>query len=977
MATGSSLGPIVFGRSVFGPDLPRELGPATDLCRVHPLADGSALTFFGAHSGPTQTRDGGGGLWLLRDQMGFERHAANCSVEAWFFQETSDIHHLIAHPSKRAAFALGQYGSVMLVDDYSELNWKSALPEFSRFFWLHGGPARAVAGMHLLVAYEASDGNVRVTALDEDGDPVWTWRGQQWARLRTMQAYPSGALLVTSEAAIFLDRQGQEVWRYAAPPNGWSPEIAPARPDDRYAWLRYLASPSAGHRIAALELATGASTAWSIDSSMSLAVGRSDGSAVVFDWQGFSQGSDELLLARPDGSLQAVMPELSAEHAIVTLHRDSRGVVAAGLGAQTHSLHALDAQLQPQWSVTRRDEEGLFASRLQLAGNASRVCLLSNTRVNASALECFDRSSGQPLFAPLTWTGLQPHLHPQVDQGIEWIYRSADPPGVLVRRRVNLNGVLLESDPDVIGSLNANLRQIHDILHSPAGHTLIHYSEQGAQGWIGGERLAILPPNHQTGQPFPTISLPEQFSSWAAAGGYAARRFAMNHAHVAILGPTESGQGLSVLDMSSGARLWRREFELGDEQMEFHVHPQGSDWMVAMLDLSQLRLSRLAAADGVPLFDVRHMISQHTREPGLNRLELDALLLSDERATAVVTARAAGTRVLWFDNDSGEFLGAAMDPLIPARSWVARTGQEPGQLVLAGQAAHPEWPASALVQLGLESRRPLENPDPQQFAGAWFNPATTGQGWFIDVLDGVNKIFGAWFTFDQWPASDASGLRWYTMLGDLPGPDGVASLDLFGNTCGSFDAGPPTSAQLMGRVTMWLNPAGGLQMALQWLREPGTEWEEVRDTVLLDLIAGQIPGQPGGIQHWFDPAIAGQGLLLGRPLDDIGPFTAAWFTYDLPASRNDLGCQHWFTAFGPPSDEPQAGRQARLLQTFGGGMDGRPTRNTVEVGDIRLTPLSCDQLLFEYEFDYSEFAGPYAGLNGQRVLQTADNCPPP
>jgi hypothetical protein len=39
-------------------------------------------------------------------------------------------------------------------------------------------------------------------------------------------------------------------------------------------------------------------------------------------------------------------------------------------------------------------------------------------------------------------------------------------------------------------------------------------------------------------------------------------------------------------------------------------------------------------------------------------------------------------------------------------------------------------------------------------SGAWFNPDTVGQGFFVDVLPDTDLVFMSWFTYDTAPPGD-------------------------------------------------------------------------------------------------------------------------------------------------------------------------------------------------------------------------------
>lgn len=70
--------------------------------------------------------------------------------------------------------------------------------------------------------------------------------------------------------------------------------------------------------------------------------------------------------------------------------------------------------------------------------------------------------------------------------------------------------------------------------------------------------------------------------------------------------------------------------------------------------------------------------------------------------------------------------------------------------------------------------------------GAWFDPDTSGQGFFIDVhsdSEGEEFIFVSWFTYGD---ATTSGQRWLTAQGNFEGS--IAEIDIYESTGGSFDA---------------------------------------------------------------------------------------------------------------------------------------------------------------------------------------------
>lgn len=73
--------------------------------------------------------------------------------------------------------------------------------------------------------------------------------------------------------------------------------------------------------------------------------------------------------------------------------------------------------------------------------------------------------------------------------------------------------------------------------------------------------------------------------------------------------------------------------------------------------------------------------------------------------------------------------------------------------------------------------------------GAWFNPATVGQGLFFDIIPSQGVLFAAWFTYE---ADDGAVLpeganerRWFTLQGPYEG--GTANVDVLLACGGVFD----------------------------------------------------------------------------------------------------------------------------------------------------------------------------------------------
>lgn len=83
---------------------------------------------------------------------------------------------------------------------------------------------------------------------------------------------------------------------------------------------------------------------------------------------------------------------------------------------------------------------------------------------------------------------------------------------------------------------------------------------------------------------------------------------------------------------------------------------------------------------------------------------------------------------------------------------------------------------------------------------AWYNPATSGQGFFITVFPDLNSVFLAWFTYDtERPDPSVTsnlgepGHRWVTGYGEFSGNSALLDVEL--TTGGVFNAASPQPTQ--------------------------------------------------------------------------------------------------------------------------------------------------------------------------------------
>lgn len=93
----------------------------------------------------------------------------------------------------------------------------------------------------------------------------------------------------------------------------------------------------------------------------------------------------------------------------------------------------------------------------------------------------------------------------------------------------------------------------------------------------------------------------------------------------------------------------------------------------------------------------------------------------------------------------------------------------------------------------------------QGISGAWFNPATSGQGILFDIEPNTEFIFGAIFTYDTAAAAKlgAPEHRWLTVQGNYSGDS--AELPIFLTSGGVFDQPTATTTAPIGTATVTFN----------------------------------------------------------------------------------------------------------------------------------------------------------------------------
>lgn len=133
-----------------------------------------------------------------------------------------------------------------------------------------------------------------------------------------------------------------------------------------------------------------------------------------------------------------------------------------------------------------------------------------------------------------------------------------------------------------------------------------------------------------------------------------------------------------------------------------------------------------------------------------------------------------------------------------------RVGQFPMQRVIPGSGNTCEDKSGITIE-ALDINAGMD--------GSWFEPATSGQGFFVDSFpdpEGGDFIFVSWFTYGD---DTASGQRWLTAQGNFVGP--TAEINVFETNGGSFDDPTPPSTVKVGTMSIDFTDCANAELSYQ------------------------------------------------------------------------------------------------------------------------------------------------------------------
>lgn len=281
--------------------------------------------------------------------------------------------------------------------------------------------------------------------------------------------------------------------------------------------------------------------------------------------------------------------------------------------------------------------------------------------------------------------------------------------------------------------------------------------------------------------------------------------------------------------------------------------------------------------------------------------------------------------------------------------------------------------------------------------GMWYEPQTSGQGFAVEVLPdllapGTGMVQITWFTFDE-VAGGAERQRWYTLGGPVASGQTQASLTIYRNTGGNFDAPPRTMEQPVGTATLSFDSCTSGQLTYNF-----TDGSGRASTIPLTRLMPDVLCSKPTIDveyylrtwfdysgNWYNAPTSGQGLTF-----EVNPHNGlvffGWATYAPNGAAAGTAGQRWYT--GQSIIDKQSARAVlvlgqpfavQLYETTIGVFDATapsgPT--TAKVGTATLTFDSCETATLGYSFVGGSSNGSAGTISLTRVSPLPRVCPGP
>lgn len=269
--------------------------------------------------------------------------------------------------------------------------------------------------------------------------------------------------------------------------------------------------------------------------------------------------------------------------------------------------------------------------------------------------------------------------------------------------------------------------------------------------------------------------------------------------------------------------------------------------------------------------------------------------------------------------------------------------------------------------------------------GSWYEPGSQGQGFLVEIYPdmqatGVGLAQVSWFTYDA-VAGGAERQRWYTLSGPVVSGQASATLTIYENSGGNFNAPPVTTARAVGTATIGFDTCNSGQLSYAFTDGSGRAGSMVLTRLTQNVTCSAGTSRPTNPDfalsgNWGSLATSGQGFTI-----EVNPTSravfAAWYTYAPNGASAGAAGQRWYTAQPAAAFVPgMRSISMTIYETTGGRFDTPTTvgQRTLPVGSATLTFQSCANATFSYAFTAGSSSGASAAIALSRIGPTPNGC---
>ena len=299
-------------------------------------------------------------------------------------------------------------------------------------------------------------------------------------------------------------------------------------------------------------------------------------------------------------------------------------------------------------------------------------------------------------------------------------------------------------------------------------------------------------------------------------------------------------------------------------------------------------------------------------------------------------------------------------------------------------AVEVAFPATNLPIIQTIAAVPSFDANQYGLTGSWYNHATSGQGFEIQVYPDLNApgqgvLFGGWFTYD---VTAAGGRRWYGLQGNVSSVSPSAVLQIFDEEGGNLNAPPSVGVTgALGVAELDFSDCATASLTYNFTDGSGRS-----GTIPLSRLTPNVTCSPQGDNgaaasdyllsgNWYNPNTSGQGLIFDFS-PSINNVFAGWYTFAPNGQQTGgSGSQRWFTL---QSNQFVAGMTSldniTIIETSNGIFDSPTPTTSTQVGTVKIAFQSCNALTLSYQFSAGENQGITGTINLQRVGPTPTGC---